>query len=80
MTKRPTDPLHILFVLHHPGFLRHYETTLSALAEKGHRITLSFNVERNKIGEQVQMRRLLERCPSMRVVPMPEPTLNRWHY
>ena len=72
--------LHILFVLHHPGFLRHYETTLSALSEKGHRVTLSFNVERNKTGEQVQMRRLLERCPSIRVVPMPEPTVNRWYY
>lgn len=80
MTTRTAEPLHILFVLHHPGFIRHYETTLGALAEKGHRVTLSFNLERNKIGEQVQMRRLLERYPAIQLAPMPEPTLNRWHY
>ena len=80
MTTGTAKPLHVLFVLHHPGFLRHYETTLSALSEQGHRITLSFNVARNKIGEQVQMRRLLKQCPSIRVVPMPAPTVNRWHY
>ena len=80
MTGQATERLHVLFVLHHPGFLRHYETTLAALSEKGHRITLGFNVARNKTGEQVQMRRLLERCPSIRVVPMPAPTVNRWYY
>ena len=75
----PDRLLHILFVLLHPGFVRHYETTLAALAEQGHRITLGFESARNKIGEQAQLTRLIEGYPSIRIVPLPEATSNRWH-
>ena len=76
----PVRPLHIVFVLLHPGFVRHYETTLAALAEQGHRITLGFESARNKIGEQVQFARLIERCPSIQTVLLPEATSSPWRY
>lgn len=71
---------HLMFVLLHPGFIRHYATTLAALAEDGHRVTITFESARNKIGERAQIHQLLEKALSIQVVPFPETTTDRWHY
>jgi hypothetical protein len=40
--KPPGAHLRILFVLHYPGYLRYYDSTLAALAERGHTIQVCF--------------------------------------
>lgn len=73
-------PLHVAFILLHPGFIRHYATTLTALAAAGHRVTLAFESARNKIGEQAQIHQLLEKSPSIQIVPFAGAVNTRWQY
>jgi hypothetical protein len=47
----------ILFVLLHPGYLRHYESTIAELARRGHRVHLAFthpNSVRDQEGDITQ--------------------------
>ena len=41
----------ILFVMLHPGFIRYYEDALLAMADRGDRVHVAFEITREKLGE-----------------------------
>ncbi len=61
----------ILFVMLHPGFIRYYEEAIHELAGAGHEVHLAFEVNRDKLGEDVTARRLAASSPNIRCEPAP---------
>src|SRR5215212_9529755 len=39
----PARPLRFLFVMHYPGYLRYFDSTVRLLAERGHHVELAFD-------------------------------------
>lgn len=61
----------VLFVMLHPGFVRYYEDALLAMAAEGCDLTLAFEVNRTKLGEDAIVRRLSQN-PRITCVATPE--------
>lgn len=62
----------ILFVMLHAGFVRNYEPVLRLLASKGHHIHVSYELDRNKLGENVQIERLAQEITAITFSVAPE--------
>jgi hypothetical protein len=55
----------ILFVMMHPGFVRNYESALRLLATRGHAVHVASELDRKKLGENLQIQRLANDCESI---------------
>ncbi len=58
-------PLRILFVMLHAGFVRNYDAALRQLARQGHTIHIVHELDRNKLGENVLLQRLVADCAAV---------------
>src|SRR5215211_4903899 len=56
----------------HPGFIRYYESALTALADRGHDVHLAFEISRTKLGEDETARCLAEASPRISCGTTPE--------
>ncbi len=68
-------PLNILFVMLHAGFVRNYDAVLRQLVRHGHRVHIAHELDRNKLGENVLLERLVADCQAAtgQVAPPREP-------
>jgi hypothetical protein len=67
--------MRILFVIRHTGYLRHYESVIELLAQRGHRVHVGFNTMPNKahLGKE-QISRICQQYPNVTTSELP----NRW--
>ncbi len=61
----------VLFVMLHAGFVRYYASVIRALAARGHRVHIAYEDTREKLGEQQDLRRLMDECPRITSGPLP---------
>jgi len=73
-----TRPLRILFVMLHAGFVRNYDGVLRQLAARGHQIHVAHELNRNKLGENVLLARLVADCDTVRGTVAPQREPGRW--
>jgi hypothetical protein len=62
---REPEPLRILFVMLHFGYVRNYEGVLRQLAAQGHRIHIAAELARNKMGEDATGEALVRDFPQV---------------
>ena len=61
----------VLFVLLHAGFIRYYEPVIRALVARGHRVHIAYEDTREKLGDQQNLRQLMDECPRITSDPLP---------
>jgi hypothetical protein len=59
-------PLRILVVMLHAGFVRNYDEAYRELIRRGHRLHIVHETDRDKLGENTLLRRLMADEPSVR--------------
>lgn len=70
--------LDILFVMHHAGYVRNYQLALRTLLDRGHRVHVAIENNRNKFGENVQVERLAAAYSSLTFGPAPLRERDEW--